>query len=212
MDSSRWMVYALVALISILSPGPAVLLAISNSVQFGLRRVAFSSLGNAVGVMLVSGLAMIGLGALLKSSALLFAALKLIGAGYLIFLGFRQWKSKSNVFERSNDLASGPQRTNLQIFTQSVMLALTNPKAILFFTALFPQFIDSEQSLLPQFFILTGTFMTISFCSLMMYGVVARTTRKWFSVPRHASWFNRVSGGLFMLLGVGLLRLKNPHS
>ncbi len=212
MDSSRWMVYALVALISILSPGPAVLLAISNSVQFGLRRVVFSSLGNVIGVMLVSGLAMIGLGALLKSSALLFAALKLIGAGYLIFLGFRQWKSKSNVFDRTSDVTGGPQRTNRQLFAQGVMLALTNPKAILFFTALFPQFLDSGRSLLPQFSIMTATFMTISFGSLMMYGFLARTTRKWFSVPRHASWFNRVSGGLFMLLGIGLLRLKNARS
>lgn len=212
MDSSRWMVYALVALISILSPGPAVLLAISNSVTFGLRRVVYSSLGNIIGVMLVSSLAMIGLGALLKSSALLFAALKLIGAGYLIFLGFRQWKSKSNIFDRATEVVDGPQRSNRQLFMQGVMLAVTNPKAILFFTALFPQFIDSEQALLPQFSILTGTFMAISFCSLMTYGLLARTTRKWFSIPRHARWFNRASGGLFMLLGIGLLRLKSARN
>src|SRR5579872_1657807 len=193
MESSRWAVYAVVATIAILSPGPAVLLAISNSVRFGLRRVVYSSLGNVIGVMLVSALAMIGLGALLKSSAFLFAILKLIGAGYLIFLGFRQWNSTGNIFSRTGETTIESQRSNWQLFVQGVTLALTNPKAILFFTALFPQFLDSEKALLPQFAILTGTFMTISFCSLMMYALLARTTRKWFAVPRHARWFNRVS-------------------
>lgn len=212
MDISRWLVYAAVALVSILSPGPATLLAISNSVMFGLRRVMFSSLGNVIGVLLVSSITMAGLGAVLKSSALLFATLKIIGAGYLIYLGFRQWRSKVNVFTHAEEISSQPRRTNGQLFTQGVMLAVTNPKAILFFTALFPQFLDSDRSLLPQFAILTGTFMLFSFFSLMTYGLLARTTRSWFSIARHAAWFNRVSGGLFMLLGVGLLRLKNARS
>jgi homoserine/homoserine lactone efflux protein len=209
MESSRWAMYAVVATISILSPGPAVLLAISNSVRFGLRRVMYSSLGNVIGVMCVSALAMLGLGAVLKSSAFLFGILKLIGAGYLIFLGIKQWNSKGNIFTRTTDALAEDSRSNWQLFTQGITLALTNPKAILFFTALFPQFIDGERALVPQFAILTGTFMTISFCSLMMYGLLARTTRHWFTVPRHARWFNRVSGGLFVLLGFGLLRLKN---
>lgn len=212
MESSRWAVYAVVATIAILSPGPAVLLAISNSVRFGLRRVAYSSLGNVVGVMCVSALAMLGLGAVLKSSAFLFGVLKLVGAGYLIFLGIKQWNSSGNIFTRTADMAIEEQRSNWQLFGQGVTLALTNPKAILFFTALFPQFIDSERALLPQFAILTGTFMTISFCSLMLYGLLARTTRRWFAVPQHARWFNRISGGLFVLLGFGLLRLKTVRS
>ena len=214
MDSTKWLLFAVVALISILSPGPAVLLAISNSVRFGLRRVIYSSMGNAVGVFLVSGLAMAGLGALLKTSALLFAALKLLGAGYLIYLGFRQWKSQTNLFASDSQTQHQPQpqRSNQQLFLQGITLALTNPKAILFFTALFPQFIDDTHALMPQFMILTLTFMTISFCSLMMYGLLARSTRSWFSSGNHAQWFNRVSGSLFIVLGIGLLRLKNTRS
>ena len=212
MESSRWAVYAVVAAIAILSPGPAVLLAISNSVRFGLRRVVYSSFGNVIGVMCVSALAMLGLGAVLKSSAFLFGVLKLIGAGYLIFLGIKQWGSSGNIFTRTADAVIEEQRSNWQLFVQGITLALTNPKAILFFTALFPQFLDSERALLPQFAILTGTFMAISFCSLMMYGLLARATRRWFAVPRHARWFNRISGGLFVLLGFGLLRLKSVRS
>jgi len=212
MDSSRWMVYVVVALVSVFSPGPAVLLAISNSVKFGLRRVAFSSLGNVIGLMLVSSLAMIGLGTILKSSAMLFGIIKFTGAAYLIFLGFKQWRSKENVFARISNVADTSQRSNRQLFLQAIMLALTNPKAILFFTALFPQFIDSERSLLPQFCILTTTFMVLSFGSLMTYALLAQTTRKWFSTQKNAQWFNRISGSIFMLLGIGLMRLKSPRS
>lgn len=212
MEISHWALYAVVATISIFSPGPAVLLAISNSIRFGLRRVFYSSLGNIVGVFCVSALAMVGLGAVLKSSALLFGILKILGAAYLVYLGIKQWRAKGNIFARPTDAQAQEERSDRQLFAQGATLALTNPKAILFFTALFPQFIDSTHTLLPQFAILTGTFMTISFCSLMLYGLLARTTRHWFAVPRHARWFNRVSGSLFGLLGFGLLRLKNGRA
>ena len=205
------MVYVVIAGLSILSPGPAVLLAISNSVRRGLRSVVYSSLGNIIGVMLVSTLAMLGLGVALKSSAFLFGMIKLVGAGYLIYLGIRQWTAKGSPFANPGDAPIDDRRSNWQLFRQGATLALTNPKAILFFTALFPHFIDSGSALLPQFLILTGTFMTLSFSTLMMYGLLARSTRRWFAVRRHVQWFNRGSGSVFVLLGIGLLRLENPR-
>lgn len=212
MDSSRWMVYVVIAAISILSPGPAVLLAISNSVRFGVRSAIYSSLGNVIGVMLVSTLAMLGLGVVLKSSALLFGMIKLVGAGYLIYLGIRQWTAKGALFSNPGVSPIEASLSKWQLFRQGATLALTNPKAILFFTALFPHFLDSRSALLPQFLILTGTFMTISFSTLTMYGLLARSTRRWFAVRRNVQWFNRGTGSVFVLLGIALLRLENPRS
>ncbi|HYD78951.1 MAG TPA: LysE family translocator [Paucimonas sp.] len=208
MEFSTWLLYATVAIVNIASPGPAILLAISNSVAYGLRRVVFSSLGNICGGALISSLTMAGLGAVLKTSSLLFGILKLVGAAYLIYLGIRQWRSRTSLFAR-HDAAAPAARNNRQLFMQGFLLALTNPKAILFFTALFPQFLSTKHDLLPQYAIMTGTFMVLSFCSLMSYALLARSAGAWLSGERNTGLFNRFAGGTFMLLGLGMLRLKN---
>jgi threonine/homoserine/homoserine lactone efflux protein len=212
MDLSTWLIYAAVALVPILSPGPAVVLAISNSVAFGWRRAAYSSMGNVVGLFVLAVLAAAGLGTLLQTPSLLFAALKLLGAAYLIYLGIRQWRSKANGLIQPNTPTLKVRRSNRRLFTQGLLLATTNPKAILFFTALFPQFINTELALLTQFLILTGTFMLFSFFTLMGYALVACSARAWFSHPRNLRWFGRLSGGAFMLLGIGVLRLRHSTS
>jgi len=209
MAFSTWCIYTTVAIAAIISPGPAIFLAISNSVTFGWRRVGFSSLGNVLGLLVVSCLAMAGLGALIKASAALFTGVKLVGAGYLIYLGVRQWRSKGSLFRQPQAATSpGEPRSNRQIFVQGLLVALTNPKAILFFTALFPQFLRSDRELAPQFLILTSTFMGFSFLSLMVYGLIAHAARDWFALESRSAWFNRISGSLFLALGLGMLRLK----
>jgi homoserine/homoserine lactone efflux protein len=208
MDFSTWLIFSAAALISVLSPGPAILLAISNSMLFGLRQVALSSLGNIIGLLVLSSAAMVGLGVLLKTSAVLFTVLKIAGACYLIYLGIRQWRSRTNLFRQSTDaLVRHP--SNRQFFARGFFVAATNPKPILFFTALFPQFINPERALWPQFLALTGTFMGLSFCALMGYAMLARFAQDWFSNDARIAWFNRTTGAAFVLLGLGVLRLRH---
>lgn len=206
-----WMLFVTVAFAAVLSPGPAALHAITNSMAFGWRRVAFSSLGNVLGLLVLSSFAMAGLGALLKTSALVFTALKLLGAGYLIHLGLKQWRSQTSVFDRNEAPPTSRQASNGRIFLKGLMVALTNPKAILFLSALFPQFLRPDRPLAPQFMILMATFMILSFTALMGYGLVAHTARAWFSDEHRCAWFNRTSGCVFFLLGVGMLRIKTRH-
>ena len=205
---STWIIYASVAVVSIASPGPAILLAISNSVQYGMKTVVISSLGNIVGLFFLSALAMAGVGALLKASASMFFVLKLCGAAYLFYLGVRQWRSRKSIFVQ----VDGDERTVIrgrsQIFSQAALLALTNPKAILFFSALFPQFLSPGRPLTPQFLILTCTFMAISFSSLMTYGFFARFVKNWMSVRRRHLWFNKIFGLMFMFFGMGMLAMR----
>lgn len=208
MSLSVWILFVAVALAAILSPGPAVFLAITNSITFGWRRVTFSSLGNISGLLVISSVTMAGLGALLKTSALVFTVFKLVGAGYLIFLGIKQWRSRGSVFTQANAAPEAGNRGNGGLFLQGLLIALTNPKAILFFSALFPQFIRPDQAVAPQFMILTATFMTFSFTILMSYGMLAHAARAWFAEERRSVWFNRLSGSVFLLLGVGMLRIK----
>lgn len=208
MDISDWLIYLIVALSSALSPGPATLLAISNSINLGVRQVVFSSLGNITGLFILATLATIGVGALLKTVPALFFTIKLAGAAYLIFCGIQQWRTSTTLFSPSNATYLTPPKNHQQLFIQGLSLALTNPKAILFCAAIFPQFLTLEHTLTVQFSILIGTFMMCSFCSLMSYAFLAYSISKWLAMNRHALWLNRFFGTVFILLGIGLFQLE----
>lgn len=210
MTWSNWLVFCGVSLFMAFTPGPAVLLAVSNSVSVGARRAMWGSLGNAVGVFLVSAVAMAGLGVLLNSSATAFMLLKLAGAGYLVYLGIRQWRSGANAFAdtRRTAEAAAPPAT-LRLFGHGLTVALTNPKSILFFSALFPQFLTQGAPVTEQFFVLTATFAFFTVLSHAFYVLLARGMKRSFSDLRRVRLFNRISGAAFVLLGLGMLRLRN---
>jgi homoserine/homoserine lactone efflux protein len=210
MNLSNWLLYLTVVVLTSLTPGPAVLLAISNAISLGTRAAIYSSMGNILGLLLLSAAAMAGIGAVFKASALIFAVLKTLGAAYLIYLGIRQWRSTANVFTSDESAARLKQTSSpSKLIYQGMLLALTNPKAILFFVALFPQFIIATQPLTSQFFALTGTLMMASFAVLMGYAALANSAKSWLLISWRAKAFNRVCGSIFVLLGLGMLRLKN---
>jgi homoserine/homoserine lactone efflux protein len=207
MSFSAWSLFCTLSLVTAFSPGPAVLLAVSNAATLGMRRALVSSAGNAVGVFLVSATAMLGLGALLKTSALWFGALKLAGAAYLIYLGVRQWRSRAVLFERAEHATQLPTQSSGRLFLQGLLVATTNPKSIVFFTALLPQFMRQDTPIMRQFLVLTLTFAACTVLSHLCYVAVARGLGRWFTGNR-GRWFNRLSGAIFVTLGLGLLRLR----
>jgi threonine/homoserine/homoserine lactone efflux protein len=208
MPSPLFMLFCATSLFAVFTPGPAVMLALQNSTQYGWRRTALSSLGNVSGLLLLSSASAIGLGAVLRSSVTMFFLLKLVGAGYLIYLGVRQWRATGATAGTQRVLA-GEHRSRSSLYREGLLLALTNPKAILFITALFPQFIVHEQPLWPQFALLTLTFMALSFCSLMSYAVAGHLARNGFVSALQSRTFRRGTGSLFIFMGIGLLGLKS---
>ena len=211
MNTETILTFSAVAWLAILSPGPAILLALRNGVAFGLRAVTWSALGNVTGVFMLSAAAMLGLGVLLKSSALLFGAVKLLGALYLFYVGLRHLFGRSSVLIASAETAAGAKTpTRFALYSEAVLLAATNPKPILFFTALFPQFINASAPLLPQFFVLTGIFMALSFATLLGYASVAGRARFFLLKPRVSKWINRLVGSIFISFGAALLALRRP--
>jgi threonine/homoserine/homoserine lactone efflux protein len=182
-----------------------VLLSISNAVTMGVRASVLSSLGNVAGLLCLSGAALLGVGTILQASPVAFAVLKVLGAAYLVYLGIRKWGGGGGL---AGDVLALPRhRTHREIFVQGALVALSNPKAILFFVALFPQFVAVEQPLLPQFLRLTGTLAVFSFSALMSYAVLAGFVTGWLAVGTRSRNFQRLSGCVFIALGVLMLRL-----
>jgi len=211
MELSTWLLFLSIALVAIISPGPAVLLSVTNSLTHGFTKSVFSSLGNITGIFVVSSAAALSLGAVLQASTLLFTTLKTFGAIYLIYLGVRQWRSKHNIFKNSIEPSKYNQGKR-KSFVQGLLVAISNPKAILFFTALFPQFIDLSKPIMIQFIILTTTFMFFSFLFLVIYALSAHSAKGWFTKRDRAIWLNRISGTIFITFGLGILRLRNRSS
>ncbi|MGP9764277.1 LysE family translocator [Halomonas sp. AOP13-D3-9] len=207
MQLSTWLLFVAVALVSIASPGPAFLVAVRNGMAGGAKRVALSSLGNITGLLILASAAVLGLGVVLNASEVLFNLLKLGGAAYLIYLGIRQWRSNTSLAVSTSPAKSTPRWRTV---SEGVLVAMSNPKAILFFTALFPQFLDTQRALLPQFSIMVGTFMALSFVTLMTYGTLAKHLVRWLSSRSRVAWVNRLMGSAFIGLGLSILRLRQP--
>lgn len=174
MPLSTWTTFLLASLAATFSPGPGVMTAISTATVAGPARAFFSSAGNASGIFLIAGAAMSGAGLLLQSSPLAFGILKAVGAVYLAYLGVRQWRSVG----MSGAAAPGVQRaqvsTRLAAFRRGLLVALSNPKALVFFTAVFPQFMGAPGVGVARFLMLVSTFLICTFISHGFYvGLVA---------------------------------------
>jgi len=200
--------FTAVAAVAILSPGPATLLALRNSMAWGPRTAIWSTLGNVCGLFCLSAAAMLGLGVVLQSSALLFGVIKLAGAGYLFYVGIRQLTGRGVTLVPADGVVAATPPARSRLFGEALLTASTNPKPILFFTALFPQFLDAQAALLPQFLVLTGLFMALSFTSLVMYALLASRARALLARPGFSLWLNRSVGTIFVVFGAALLTLR----
>lgn len=203
------LIYMTVSFFYVISPGPAVFLAISNGMTGHSKAALASTLGNILGLFILSTVSMVGLGSIILASASLFLATKMMGAAYLIYLGLKQIKACLSLQHAETHIHKATDRQLKSFFTEGFLLAISNPKPILFFIAIFPQFLNLELNLTAQFFAMTTIFMFLSFMALMTYGQMAKSSKKFFKSKRGMAWFHRITGGLFIIMGLALLQLKN---
>lgn len=202
MTLSTWLIYVAAVLVLTVTPGPSVLMCISTSVQHGPRRAMIASLGSTSAIACIMLLSMLGLGAVLAASETLFSTLKWLGAGYLAYLGITSLLSKTSSIAVPD--ASMPQVSAHALFGRGILVGASNPKALLFFGALFPQFIEPSAPQAAQFVILGVTFIFFELFWLSIYASTAARARHWLQKPRRATLFNRVTGAVF-LLAAGVL-------
>jgi len=198
-----YLLFLLICLVATFSPGPAVLLAVKNSASYGLRKALWGVGGNVAAMITMASLSAAGLGALISASEALYQLVKILGGLYLIYLGIKTWCAKDKASNSHSHLCEGVSRYKL--FGEAYAVGVTNPKAVVFYTALFPQFIAFEHSVAQQFVTLTMTFAFFSFLALSIYALAANRLRVLLMKEKVRKVFNRVTGGIFIGFGLSLM-------
>jgi threonine/homoserine/homoserine lactone efflux protein len=199
MDFNTWLIYLLAAIGLSLSPGPNGLLALTHGALHGRRKALYTIFGGAFGFVCVIALSMFGIGALLQASLVWLTVMKWVGGAYLVWLGIQVWRSPPIGIELTG---SAEPRAGWSLSRQGALSALTNPKAVLFFAAFLPQFIDPARSLVIQFVVMAATFAAIEVATEALIASMAHRVRPW--LGRVGRRFNRVCGGMFVAIGIAL--------
>lgn len=201
MSLHTWWLFVMMTFVVSATPGPNMLLIMSTAARDGLRAAVINMAGCMTSLMLMLSLSAAGLGALLQAFPAVFDGLRLMGAAYLAFLGVQCWRSPVQDQPVGNHAAApapqGPDGFWAQ-YRQGALVAASNPKAILFAAAFFPQFLNPEAAQLPQFGILLSTFAVVE---VGWYFVYAASGQKLANYLRRAAVmraFNRLTGGVFV--------------
>jgi homoserine/homoserine lactone efflux protein len=198
-----WLIYLVAAIGLSLTPGPNSLLVLTHGALHGHRKTLFTVAGGAIGFTVLIALSMLGIGALLKTSGNALTVLKLLGGAYLVWLGIELWRAPA-IHLRAD--AAGADTRGAELFRQGLFAAVTNPKALLFYGAFLPQFIDPGRDLLLQFVIMAATFAAIEIVVEYLLARLAHRIRP--ALERVGRSFNRVCGGMFVAMGVALPMTK----
>ena len=202
MSWTMWLAFLAAAMVIAVSPGPGAVLSMSTGLRYGYGAALRSIAGLEIALLLQLGVVALGLGALLATSETAFAAVKFAGAAYLVWLGVNKWRAPPEPIGEGDDAIRPHSRR--QLYTQGILVNLTNPKAIVFIAALVPQFIVPDRPQLPQFAIIGVTMVAVDTMVMSCYALLATRFRPLLRNPRLLRVQNRVFGGLFVGAGAML--------
>jgi threonine/homoserine/homoserine lactone efflux protein len=207
MSPDTFLLYLAAILLIAISPGPMAMLSMSHGMHFGKKRSLATALGSVLAALCLMLASAAGLGALLAATEYGFTVLKWCGAAYLLYLGIKLLLTKAHPSDIKLEMPKG-KGTAVDLFRQAFLVGISNPKDLLFFAALFPQFIDMTAPQGPQLAILAGTWAVVDFSFVMIYASLASMLAPKLSASNRLHWFDRTSGGVFVSLAA-LLAIKN---
>ncbi len=196
------LLFSIVAFIGIATPGPTVLLALTNGSRFGVRASLPGMAGAVLSDFVLISAVALGLGALLAASEFWFSTIKWVGVAYLAYLGIRLLRSKGT-FALPDKQNASSRASARAIFLRSLLVAVTNPKGYLFFSAFLPQFIVSTEPQLPQYMALAITFASIDVVVMLGYALAGAHAIRVLRA-KGALWLDRVCGGALLALAGSL--------
>ncbi len=202
MSIEHWLAFVAASAIMLAIPGPTILLVISYALGHGRKTTGATVAGVALGDFTAMTASMLGLGALLATSAAIFTVLKWVGAAYLIWLGIKLWRAPI-AQESADGTMAVPVERPMRIFLHTYIVTALNPKSIVFFVAFLPQFLDLSRPLFNQMLIFETTFLVLATINATTYALMASAARKTIRKPNVQRIVNRTGGTL--LVGAGLL-------
>lgn len=204
--------FALAAFALIVIPGPSVLFVIGRSLALGRKGGFLSVLGNALGMVPAIALVALGVGAVVAESVLVFTIIKFVGVVYLVYLGVQAIRHRNHHVDAATS-ATRARPTSFQLLREGFFVGVTNPKTVVFFVAILPQFVSYQDGAIPMQIALLGTiFFAIALASDSVWALTAGTARAWFARdPKRLSRMG-ASGGVMMIGLGGALALTGNKS
>jgi threonine/homoserine/homoserine lactone efflux protein len=198
MSFTHWLAFTAASAVLLAIPGPTVLLVISYALGHGRKAATAIVAGVALGDLTSMTASILGLGALLATSAALFTALRWAGGAYLIYLGIKLWRAPVEAADAAQPLPIKP----LRMLAHAYAVTALNPKTIVFFVAFVPQFLVASQPFWPQVLLLETTFVTLAIINSMLYSLMASAARQRLRQPQVQRAVHRTGGSI--LVGAGL--------
>lgn len=204
MDLSLWLTYLLATIILSITPGPGVFSSLSSGLNHGFRRGVWNGVGMQAANAILIGIVSLGLGAILLASEALFSVVKWIGVAYLLYLGVATWRSPVRVFRQQQDDAHSAR----DVFLKGFLVNITNPKGIIFYAAILPQFVDVHRPPAVQYAIFAATTLIVDLVMMAGYTALAAKVLRVMKDPARLRWVNRTLGGAFVAAGVALATFR----
>jgi threonine/homoserine/homoserine lactone efflux protein len=210
MPLELWLAYVATSAVVLAIPGPTILLVLSYSIAHGRKATLPVVIGVALGDSVAITLSLIGLGTLLATSAFWFTIIKWIGGCYLIYLGIALLRGTGKPMPEQTQ--QGRMSTPRKLFGNAFIVTALNPKSIVFFIALLPQFISPDHPVTVQLWILGVTFVVLATIGATSYALFATSIRRWLASARAQKVYSMVGGGLLLGAGVWALGAKRVIS
>ncbi|MCB2016835.1 MAG: LysE family transporter [Hydrogenophaga sp.] len=211
MELHVWLAYFAAAWVIAISPGSGAVLSMSHGLAYGVRQTSATILGLQVGLSVILLIAGAGVGALLLASATAFTVVKVVGAAYLLYLGWRQWRAPVDAQAPVSGQAL-VQHPGLPTVRERLLTGfltnVTNPKGIVFMVAVLPQFLDPARALWLQLLILLATTVFTDVVVMHGYALLASRAQRWLATAKARRTQNRVFGGVLMAMGASLIMVK----
>ncbi|KQP02928.1 LysE family transporter [Pseudorhodoferax sp. Leaf265] len=208
MEWHVWLAYFVAAWVIALSPGSGAVLSMSHGLSYGVRSTTPTIVGLQIGLAVVLLVAGAGIGAVLMASAVAFTVVKVLGAGYLLWLGWRQWRAPVDADAATGMVAGEAALSVRQRVLRGALTNMTNPKGIVFMVAVLPQFIDPARPLWLQLLVLLATTVAVDMVVMHGYAWLASRLQRLLRSARARRSQNRVFGGVLMAMGASLFLVK----
>ncbi|GAA1746451.1 LysE family translocator [Nostocoides vanveenii] len=211
-DPSRWLAFLVASIVLAAIPGPSLLFVIGRAISAGRREALLSVLGNATGILTQILLIAAGLGPVVASSATAYAVVKAVGALYLVYLGISTIRHRDAASRALREMDTRPQRHAAHALRDGFLVGATNPKTIVFFVALLPQFVTTGHGpVWMQLVILGLTFFAVAVASDSIVAVLAGRARDWLAnSPGRLARMNAAGGVMMILLACALALTGRP--